>query len=458
LTTLAGLRRVEGLRALRHRNFRLWWVGQLVSLIGTWMQQVAMAWLVLTLTNDPLLLGLLAAGQYGPVLVFGLVGGVFVDALPKRRVLLATQAIAMTVALVLGVLALTGIAEVWHVILLAAVLGLLTVIDLPTRHAFFIEMVGRDDLPNAVALNSAIFNTARVAGPAIAGLTIATLGVPLAFILNGISFVAVLGCLIAMRSSELMPGPRSDMPKTVSAVIANLSEGLRYLRQTRHLMVVVAVLGLTSTAALNFTVVIPPLARDVLAAGPSGYGFLMSAAGIGSLTAALSTAFRVRPRTLTIIGGALLLGSFEAVLSGSRWLPLSMACMYAMGLGSTSMAMGTQTVIQLSVPDHLRGRLSAVFTTILVGTTPIGGLIAGALASSLGTPQAILIGGLAGATVALIALALAWRWRLLGSATLPAAPRPRDPDGEAPRREPEGREAAPVSAYREGGGRSGPGQ
>jgi MFS family permease len=457
MTALAGIRRSDGLRALRHRNFRLWWVGQLVSLVGTWMQQVAMAWLVLTLTNDPLLLGLLAAGQFGPVLVFGLVGGVFVDALPKRGVLLATQTIAMTVAFVLGVLALTGVVQVWHVILLAAILGLLTVIDLPTRHAFFIEMVGREDLPNAVALNSAIFNSARIVGPAIAGLTIATLGVPHAFILNGVSFVAVLGCLVAMRSSELMPGPRSDLPKSVGAVAANLSEGLRYLRGTRHLILVVAVLGLTSTAALNFTVVIPPLARDVLAAGPSGYGFLMSAAGIGSLTAALSTAFRVRPRTLTIVGGALLLGAFEAILSGSRLLPLSMGCMYAMGFGSTSMAMGTQTMIQLSVPDHLRGRLSAVFTTILVGSTPIGGLISGALASSFGTPEAILIGGLAGVTVAVVALAVAWRWRLLGPAAVPETARSAASVAEPSRAKPDGHDGPAVAAYRESG-TPGPGQ
>jgi MFS family permease len=414
LTTLAALRRVEGLRALRHHNFRLWWVGQLTSLVGTWMQQVAQAWLVLTLTNDPLMLGLLAAAQYGPVLVFGLFGGVVADALPKRRILLTTQTIAMTLAFVLGILAMSGVVQVWHVILLASLLGMLTVVDLPTRHSFFIEMVGREDLPNAVALNSAIFNTARVAGPAIAGLTIAAFGAPIAFILNGLTFVAVLSCLLAMRTAELMVVPHAGLPRTIGAVLGNLAEGLRYLRQARQILLVVAVLGLVSTAGMNFTVVIPPLARDVLAAGPSGYGFLMSAAGLGSLTAALSVAFRVRPRTVTIIGGALLLSGLEALLSESRWLPLSLACMFGMGMGSTSMAMGTQTVIQLTTPDHLRGRMSAVFSTILVGTTPIGGVIAGTLASAYGTPAAILIGGLAGVAIGLGALALAWRWGLVG--------------------------------------------
>jgi MFS family permease len=425
---LSGARRANGLRALRHRNFRLFWGGQLISLIGTWMQQVAQAWLVLTLTDDPFMLGLLALGQYGPVLVFGLFGGIVADALPKRRILIATQTIAMTLAFVLGALVLSGSVQVWHVILLAGLLGLLTVVDLPTRHAFFIEMVGREDLANAVALNSAIFNTARVLGPAIAGLTIATLGVPTAFLLNGLSFVAVLACMLAMRTGELMPGPRSELPKTIAAVLANLAEGLGYLARTRHVLIVVAVLGLVSTAALNFAVVIPPLARDVLAAGPSGYGFLMAAAGIGSLTAALSFAFGRRPRTRTILTGALLLGSFEALLSASAWMPLSLLCMFGMGMGSTTMAMGTQTVIQVSVPDHLRGRLSAVFTTILVGSTPVGGLVAGTLASTFGTAEAIRIGGLLAVTVVLAAAVVAWRWELLGSRTAPAG----EPAGEAP--------------------------
>jgi MFS family permease len=414
VNALATLRQAEGLRALRHRNFRLFWSGQLISLIGTWMQQVAQAWLVLILTDDPLMLGLLAAGQFGPVLVFGLFGGVIADALPKRTVLLTTQTIAMTLALVLGVLALTGVVQVWHVILLAGLLGLLTVVDLPTRHAFFIEMVGRDDLPNAVALNSAIFNTARVVGPAIAGLTIATLGVPLAFLLNGLTFVAVLACMLAMRTSELMPAPRGQLPRTIGGVFRNLAEGLGYLRRTRHVLIVVAVLGLVSTAALNYAVVIPPLARDVLDAGPSGYGFLMTAAGIGSLSAALSVAFGRRPGTRSILTGALLLGTFLTLLSFAAWLPLALLCMFGMGMGSTTMAMGTQTVIQVSVPDHLRGRLSAVFTTILVGSTPIGGLIAGSLASSLGTAEAIRIGGLAALAVVLGGTLVAIQWRLLG--------------------------------------------
>jgi MFS family permease len=420
MSWLLALRRTEGIRALRHRNFRLFWIGQLISLTGTWMQQVAQAWLVLTLTNDPLMLGLLAAGQYGPVLVFGLFGGIIADALPKRRILLASQSVAMTLAFILGILAITGAVQVWHVILLAGLLGLTTVVDLPTRHSFFIEMVGREDLPNAVALNSAIFNTARVVGPAIAGLAIATLGAPMAFLLNGTSFVAVIGCLLAMRPGELMPAPRSTLPRTIGAVFGNLAEGLRYLGRTRHLLLVVAMLGLVSTAAMNFAVVIPPLARDVLNSGPSGFGFLMSAAGTGSLTAAISFAFGRRPGTRIILGGALLLAIFEIVLSVSRWMPLSMACMFVMGMGSTTLAMGTQTVVQLTVPDHLRGRLSAVFSTILVGSTPVGGLFAGALASTFGTPVAIMIGGLLAAAIGVASVIVAWGWNLLG----PQAPRP----------------------------------
>ncbi len=414
MNRLLAVRGAHGMRALRHRNFRLFWVGQLISLTGTWMQQVAQAWLVLTLTNDPLMLGLLAAGQYGPVLVFGLFGGIVADALPKRRILLSTQVVSMTLAFILAILAITGAVQVWHVILLASLLGLTTVVDLPTRHSFFIEMVGREDLPNAVALNSAVFNSARVIGPSVAGLAIATLGTPVAFLLNGLSFIPVIGCMLAMRTSELMPAPRSMLPRTIGAVFENLAEGLRYLRRTRLLLTVIPVLGLVSAAAMNFAVVIPPLARDILAAGPLGFGLLMTAAGLGSLSTALSFAFLRRPDTRTILAGALLLASLEVALSVSRWMPLSLVCMYGMGMGSTAMAMGTQTLIQLTVPDHLRGRLSAVFTTILVGSTSIGGLIAGALASTFGTAAAITIGGLAAATVGLAGAAVAWRWGLLG--------------------------------------------
>ena len=425
-----SLGQLQGLRALRHRNYRLYWTGQLISLIGTWIQQVAQAWLVLSLTNDPLMLGLVATAQYGPVLVFGLFGGILADALPKRRVIILTQTVLKILALILGFLTLKGTAEVWHVMVLAVLLGFTGVVDMPTRQSFVFEMVGREDLPNAVALNASVYNGARVVGPAIAGLTIAAVGVPAAFLLNGLSFVAVIACLLAMRPDELRPVPRGIMPRTAGAVFANLAEGLGYIRRTPTILIAILVLGFVSTAGMNYSVVIPPLARDVLNAGPSGYGFLMSAGGIGSVVAALALAFGRRPSTRSMVGGALLLGVLEVVLAVSVWMPLSLACMFGMGLGGLAMSMSTNTQIQMTVPDHLRGRVSSVYTTIFAGSTPIGGLIFGALASGLGTEVAIAVGGLVSVGIALTALLVAWHWGLIG----PARTRPVEtvPPGASP--------------------------
>jgi MFS family permease len=438
--TVRSLGQLQGLRALRHRNYRLYWTGQLISLIGTWMQQVAQAWLVLSLTNDPLMLGLVATAQYGPVLAFGLFGGVLADALPKRRTIIFTQVTLMVLAIVLGLLTLTGTAQVWHVMLLAVLLGFTGVVDMPTRQSFIFEMVGREDLPNAVALNASIYNGARVVGPAIAGLTIAAVGVPVAFLLNGISFVAVIACLLAMRPSELRPVARGAMPRTVRAVFANLGEGLGYIRRTPPILIAILVLGFVSTAGMNYSVVIPPLARDVLGAGPSGYGFLMSAGGIGSVVAALALAFGRHPNTRSLLAGALALGVLETLLAVSTWMPLSLACMFGMGLGGLAMSMSANTQIQMGVPDQLRGRVMSVYTTIFAGTTPIGGLIFGALASGLGTEPAIAIGGLASVGIALTAVVVAWRWGLIGGS------RKRSPDKVAASRPPLAGTDVPVGA------------
>jgi MFS family permease len=415
-----GVSNVAGLRAMRHRNFRLFWTGQLISLIGTQMQQVAQAWLVLTLTNDPLMLGLLALAQWGPILVFGLFGGVIADAFPKRAVILATQTISMALAFILWVLTVTESTQVWHVLVMAMLLGLTQVVDFPTRQSFMYEMVGREDLPNAIALNSAINNGAKVLGPAVAGLTIAAVGVPVAFFFNALSFTAVIACLLAMRTADLMPSVRSALPRSIGAVLGGVAEGLAYIARTRHVLIAMVVVGTVATAGMNYAVLMPPLARDVLGAGPSGFGFLMSAAGLGSLVAAVVIAFRLRPSLRTIVGGALLLGVLESTLAVSRWMPLSLACMFGMGVGGLTMSMSTQTVIQMDVPDQLRGRVMAVFTTVFAGSNPIGGLISGGIAGAVGTPIAILTAGVAAAGIAIAAGGFAWRWGARGSR--PAAP------------------------------------
>jgi len=409
--TYTGL---AGLRALRHRNFRLFWSGQLVSMVGTWMQQVAQAWLVLTLTNDPFMLGVVATAQFGPVLVFGLFGGIVADGLPKRRTLIVTQSVAMALAFTLAALSATHTVEVWHIVVLALLLGCSNAVDMPTRQSFVIEMVGRGDVGNAVALNSAMFNGARVVGPAIAGLTIAAFDISFAFFLNGLSFLAVLASLLAMREAELAPAIRTAMPRTVRAVVANLTEGLSYVRRTRAVLLAVSVVGLVATAGMNFSVVVPPLARDVLASDAQGYGFLMTATGVGSLSAALGVAFLGRPGVRVLVGGAIVLGLLELALGLSRWMPLSLACMFGIGAGGISMAMTANTTIQLAVPDALRGRVMAVYTTVFAGSTPIGGLVFGAIAGAAGAAEAILVGGLVAFGVAVAAAIVAWRWGMLG--------------------------------------------
>lgn len=417
---VAGFR---GWRALRHRNYRIFFTGQLVSLVGTWMQAVAQGWLVLQLTGDPFWLGVVAAAQFGPVLVLGLFGGLIADGLPKRRTLVVTQTIAMILAFALFGLTATHVVHVTHVVVLALLLGCVNAIDMPTRQAFAVEMVGRDDIGNAVALNSAVFNGARVVGPAIAGLTIGATDISVAFLVNGLSFLAVIGAYLLMDEQKLASPPRLARPTTVAGVMENLSEGLRYVRTTPIVLLAVLVIGLVSTFGMNFSVVIPALARDVLDVGASGYGFLMAASGVGSFTVAMAIAFGRRSRPSLIGLGAAALGIAELVLAASGWFGISLIAMFVVGLGGIGMAATANTTIQLSVPDHLRGRVMSVYTTVFAGSTPIGGLLAGALASVYGVPAAIAVGGAGSLIVGLAGYA--WFRRIRSTVPL-STPAPAD--------------------------------
>ena len=288
-----GFALANGGRAFKHRNYRLFFGGQLVSLVGTWMQQVAQAWLVLQLTHDPLILGLTTALTFLPVLILGLFGGILADALPKRQTLMVTQAVQMTLAFVLFGLVVTDTVQVWHILVLASLLGITNAVDMPTRQAFTVEMVGREDVANAVALNSAIFNGARIIGPAIAGLTIGFFGgdVSVAFLVNGFSFLAVIIAYAFMREEDLHSPPVMARPKSVAEVRSSLAEGLRYVRRTELVLLATVTVGVASTFGFNFGVMIPTLADQVLHTDATGYGFLMTATGIGSLIAALAIAF-----------------------------------------------------------------------------------------------------------------------------------------------------------------------
>jgi MFS family permease len=396
----------HGLRAFRHRNYRLFFGGQLVSLIGTWMQQVAQAWLVLQLTHDPLWLGLVAVAQFGPVIIFGLFGGVIADQLPKRKTLLVTQTVAMVLAFILFGLTATGVVQVWHVIILAVLLGTNNAIDMPTRQSFAVEMVGREDMTNAVGLNSAQFNASRILGPAVAGLLIGAFDISIAFLINGISYLAVIVAYLAMRESELRRVEPVARPTSVRGVFENLAEGVRYVRTTPLVLLAVVVVGLVATFGMNFQVLVPPLADNVLNVGASGYGFLMAASGLGSTITALWVAFsrKVGPRPIVI--GAIALGLGSILLAASTSYAVSLVAMFIVGAGGIGMAVAANTTIQMSVPDQLRGRVMSVYTTVFAGSVPAGGLLMGAIASTWGVPLALMVG-------AVLSLAVgigAWIW------------------------------------------------
>lgn len=390
-------------RVFRHRNFRLWFVGQAVSLAGTWMQQVAQGWLVLLLTDDPFLLGITVAAQFTPVLVLGLFGGIVADAVPKRPAMIVTQAAQMVLAFALFALVATDAVALWHVLVLAVLLGIVNAVDMPVRQVFTIEMVGREDLSSAIGINSATFNGARIVGPAVAGLVIGTFDIGVAFLANGLSFLAVLLALLAMRESELLPSPRVAAPRSVAAVRTSLADGLRYVRRADVVLVATFVVGLVSMFGMNFPVLVPPYARDVLGVDAAGFGFLMAASGVGSLVAALAIAFSGRSRTVMIGIGALVLGVAEIVVGVVHLYPLALAGMLVVGFGAISMGATGNAAIQLHVPDELRGRVMSVYTTVFVGATPAGSLLMGALASRLGADVALAIGGAISAVVGAIA-------------------------------------------------------
>ena len=414
---MSPLRAVTDLPALRHRNYRLFFGGQGISLIGTWMTAVAQAWLVLQLTGDPFALGLVSAAQFTPVLILGLFGGLIADGLPKRSTLYITQIVAMGVSISLFALTVTGTAQLWHVFALATIMGIRNAVDMPTRQAFAVEMVGREDVGNAVALNSAMFNGARIAGPAIAGLIIGAFGVPFAFLIDAISFLAVLVALYAMDSQELRPAPRMDRIRSVRGVVDNLAEGLSYVRRTGIVLLSVTVVGVVATAGINFNIVIPPLAEQTLGVGATGYGFLMAASGTGSLIAALLIAFG-GTQPIRMLVGATILGAAEIVMGLTSSYPFDLVLMFLAGVGAISMMATANTTIQLAVPDALRGRVMAVYLTVFAGTTPIGGLAMGAIAANAGPQAAIGIGG--AISVAAAVLGLVWYRRLQASEAVPA--------------------------------------
>jgi MFS family permease len=378
-------------RALRHRNFQLFFSGQIVSLVGTWMQTVAEAWLVYRLTGSSTLLGLLGFVSQFPIFLLSPLAGLAADRWPKQRVIIATQASSMTLAFTLAALTLTHHIKVWEIITLATLLGTVNAFDVPARQSFLIEMVGREDLLNAIALNSSMFNGARVAGPAVAGLLVAWIGEGWCFLLNGVSYLAVISGLFLMRIEKFHAVHDGAGP------LEKLREGLRFVRQTLPIRALLILLGVVSFMALPFAVLMPIFADRILGGGASAYGTLMGAVGVGAMFGALAIAMRHQLRGLgnVVAYCAIGLGFSLILFSASRWYWMSWIVLVAVGFTMMMQFTATNTLIQAMVPDQLRGRVMSLYAMMFLGMTPLGSLLAGTIAEHIGAPITVAIGGAA---------------------------------------------------------------
>lgn len=376
-------------RALQHRNFQLFFAGQLISLCGTWMQTTAQLWLVYKLTGSAALLGLFGFASQIPILPLAAVGGYVADHYDRHRSVIWTQAASMLLAFLLAVLTLTHVVHVWHLIAIALLLGIVNSFDVPIRQAFIVQMVGKDDLPNAIALNSSIFNAARVAGPAVAGLAIAWVGEGWCFLLNGLSFLAVIGALLAMRPAAAGLSPGEGSP------LRNFIEGFRFVRDDRAVRSALLLLSLLSLLGLQYSVFMPIFANDVLHGGAQGLGFLMSAAGVGAVFGALHFAARTSYKGLArfIAATSLISALGLIVFSQSKAFLLSAGVLFVVGFAATAQMAATNTIVQSRVPDELRGRVMAVYASMFMGVQPIGALLAGLIAGHIGAPSTLAIFG-----------------------------------------------------------------
>jgi len=411
----------RGLSSLRHRNYRLFFAGQLISVIGSWMQTTAQSWLVVSLTASAFKLSLVNVCQFAPVLVLGLFAGVVVDRVPKRTILLATQSSAAICAATLAILDGSGYVRLWHVYVVGLCVGIVNAFDMPARQSFVVDMVGKEDLPNAIALNSSIFNAGRLVGPAVAGLLIATLGTAVCFALNAVSFLAVIAGLLMMRIAPV----RTERSGTG---LARLREGLAYVRATPVVLLTVILAGFVATFGMNFNVWVPLLAKHEFDVGAGGFGVLLSALGLGSLAGALALAFLARgARPGIMLTTAAALGVTELVLAIAAGLSapivVGLVLLPILGFAMTATMSMANTTVQTATPNELRGRVLSVYFTVFAGSAPFGALLTGAAASRFGTAASIAMGG---AVTLAAAIVVASRGGFLGSALARVHPLRRD--------------------------------
>ena len=389
--------------AFAHRNFRLFFVGQGISLVGTWMQNIGEGWLVLTLTNSPFYVGLVSALSSLGVLLFTLYAGVIADRTDKRRTIIIMQVAFMLEAFAVAILVWTGVVQVWQVMALATLLGIASAFDIPTRQSFLVEMVGKEDLMHAIALNSSLFSAARIVGPAIAGVLIGVVGIAWCYFLNGLSFIAVIAGLLAMRL------PRYQRSAETTSAWTGFREVLAYLGADRRLR---ALIGLTATLSIfgfPYISMMPVFARNVLHRGAGGYGALTASIGVGALAGALSIALagrRIRSRGRLMVAGGTAFGVLLVLFSFSRSLGLSLVLLALTGCAMIVNNALTNTLLQTSVPDDMRGRIMGFYSFVFVGMAPFGAFLIGLVAEHFGAPAAV---GGGGVIVALAVLATAWR-------------------------------------------------
>jgi MFS family permease len=385
--------------SLFYRNFRLFFFGQAVSLIGTWMQSVGQGWLVLTMTNSPLLLGVVTAAQFTPMLLFSLYAGVIIDRFPKRRILLITQSTLATAAMIFAILTWLKVINYWEIILLALVMGFANTFDMPTRQSFYIELVGKKSLMNAISLNSSIFNLARIIGPAIAGILIGSLGYALCFFLNSISYLPVIFGIYLIRLEE--------KPKTgrlTQNIGKDISEGLRYISKTAIIMIAVLLLAVVNVFGFNYNVIDPSFVKMILNLGATGYGLVMAFMGLGALCGSLFLAMMshrgIKPWYIFVTATGV--GIFSFIIHFQRSFLLFCVFLALEGFFMITYLNSTNTLIQINSPDHMRGRVMSIYSFVFGGLTPLGSLYAGAVSEGLGADYAFLISGI----IVLLATAL----------------------------------------------------
>ncbi|MET7764437.1 MFS transporter [Streptomyces sp. NPDC005393] len=381
-------------RSLKIRNYRLFATGAMISNTGTWMSRIAQDWLVLSLTGSSTAVGITTALQFLPMLLFGLYGGVIADRCPRRRLLLITQAALGLCGLALAALTLSGHVQVWHVYLIAFLLGMVTVVDNPTRQVFVNEMVGPKDLRNAVSLNSANFQSARLVGPAVAGVLITAVGSGWAFLINGLSFGAPLIGLLMMRTSELHKVERAPRGK------GQLREGLRYVAGNPDLVWPIVLVGFIGTFGFNFPIWLSAFANDVFHSGPGTYGLLNTLIAIGSVTGALLAARRVVARRRLLVVAALMFGLLEMAAAVTPFFWLFAALMVPIGIFSLTFNVTANSSVQLATDPAMRGRVMSLFMMVFVGGTPIGGPLVGWLTDTYGARLGFAAGGLVSAAAA----------------------------------------------------------